>query len=54
MTKREALAAFQETADRVPDKVAMRTAWNDFVDWLQKAGKVTTKQADTWVNPFDN
>lgn len=58
MTKREALAEFQTVADEVHrrhgrDVVAMRTAWNDFVDGLQKAGRVTERQASAWVNPFD-
>lgn len=55
MTKREAIAEFQErwaaTGIR-NDPTWKRTAWNDFVDSLNKAGLVTDRQAFTWSNPF--
>lgn len=35
------------------DRVAKRTAWNDYVDALQKQGYISAKQAETWVNPYD-
>lgn len=56
MTKVEVKARFD--ADVKPyinsqDKVALRTAWNDFVDTLQKDGQITEHQANTWRNPYD-
>jgi hypothetical protein len=36
------------------DKAAIRTAWNDYVDHMQKHGEITEHQAKTWTNPFDN
>lgn len=34
------------------DKVAVRCAWNDYVDALQKDGLITERQAMTWTNPY--
>ncbi len=34
------------------DNVSIRSAWNDYVDYLQKDGKITEKQAMNWTNPF--
>lgn len=34
------------------DKVAIRCAWNDYVDALQKDGQITERQAMTWTNPY--
>lgn len=34
------------------EKVAIRCGWNDYVDYLQKDGRITEKQAKTWTNPF--
>lgn len=33
------------------DKTAIRTAWNEFVDGLQKDGRITERQASTWLGP---
>ena len=59
MTKKDAIKSFKEGIiiggnlfENVTDNVAIRTAWNDFVDYLQKDGRVTEKQAMTWNNPF--
>lgn len=34
------------------DKVAIRTAWNDYTDMLCKDGIITQRQYNTWGNPF--
>lgn len=34
------------------DKVAVREAWNNWTDELHKAGRITTKQVNTWDNPY--
>ena len=55
MTLREAQKEFNEEV--LPfvvqrygkDKTAIRTAWNDWTDSLQKAGRITAKQYDRWV-----
>lgn len=60
LTKAEALTDFREMwADllrREPrwrgDTVAKREDWNNYVDALQKDGRITQRQADTWSNPF--
>ena len=60
MTKSQAVASFREMlADVVKsdpmwrgDKIAKRTAFNDFVDGLNKDGMVTDYQAYNWSNPF--
>jgi hypothetical protein len=33
------------------DATAVRTAWNEFVDSLQKSGNITENQAATWDQP---
>lgn len=35
------------------DKVAVRTAWNDYTDSLRKDGKISLRQYEIWSNPFD-
>ena len=35
----------------VRDKVAARTAWNDYIDTLQKDGTITESQASNWLPP---
>lgn len=59
MTKQEVLAEFREYV--LPsveaqygknDKVARAEAWNNYVDDLQKTGKVTESRAHRWTNPF--
>jgi hypothetical protein len=58
MTKSEAVTEFAKTV--LPavvaqfgrkDKPAVRTAWNDFVDALQKSGQITERQSETWQAP---
>ncbi len=34
------------------DKVAIRTAWNDWTDSLYKNNQITMKQYETWTSPF--
>ena len=57
MTKKEALSAFRVlyktfTNYRPGDTTAKRTEWNDFTDHLCKQGLITSKQYDTWDQPF--
>jgi hypothetical protein len=55
MTKAQALKQFKETHAELlksGDKVAIRTAWNDYTDMLCKNGDITEKQYDTWTSPF--
>lgn len=35
------------------DKVAIRCAWNDYVDGLNKDRQITDYQARVWANPYD-
>ena len=37
---------------RKSDKIAKRTEWNDYTDALCKDGLITSKQYDTWDQPF--
>jgi hypothetical protein len=55
MTKSEALKIFK--TDIIPnlrfnDAVAIRTAWNDYVDSLEKSGDISLVQSCNWTNPF--
>ena len=55
MTKQEAKQSFAESiilCIPVSDVPAIRQAWNNYVDGLQKSGQITQQQADKWVNPF--
>lgn len=57
MTKNEAVKNFKETySDFIKknkkDKIAIKTAWNDYTDFLLKGGNITQKQYDTWTQPF--
>lgn len=55
MTKREAVQLFKSEGyyKRAQyDLSALREAWNNFTDSLQRAGQITAKQYDTWDNPF--
>ena len=38
---------------RYNDKVALRCAWNDFVEDLYRNGYLTKKQAYEWSNSYD-
>lgn len=54
MTKIEAEHDFREILlPHVPpnDKPALRQAWNDHVDGLQKRGEITAEQAARWGHP---
>jgi peptidoglycan hydrolase-like protein with peptidoglycan-binding domain len=59
LTKAEAVREFK--AEVLPhviaqysknDRPAIREAWNDWTDMLQKDGRISAKQYDTWVGPF--
>jgi len=60
MTKAEALKLFRfiykikaiENGYRRGDEVSKRTEWNDYTDALCKDGLITSKQYDTWDQPF--
>ena len=60
MTKAEAVKLFRhiykikaiQLGYRRVDEVAKRTEWNDYTDALCKDGLITSKQYDTWDQPF--
>lgn len=57
ITKLEALDQFKEMyadflKENRDDKVAVRTAWNDYTDYLLKDGMITENQYNTWSQPF--
>ena len=57
MTKVKAVKDFRIlyktfTNYRKGDVIAKRTEWNDFTDHLCKQGLITSKQYDTWDQPF--
>ena len=33
------------------DCPARRRAWNDFIDWLEKSGRISVSQSYSWVQP---
>ncbi len=53
LTKTEALAMFREF-DNSPkgDIVWKRESWNNFTDMLCKDRQISSKQYETWTNPF--
>lgn len=61
MTKKEAVEEFKAHAmpwiqeqyeqDGRPDWPARREAWNNFTDMLQKEGRITMRQYETWTHP---
>lgn len=54
MTKAQALKIFRDEHNGVVrgDVIYTRENWNNFTDYLCKNGKISTKQYDTWTNPF--
>lgn len=58
MTKQDALRNFRENilphviARYGRDKPAIREAWNNYTDGLQKDGLITASQYHNWVGPF--
>lgn len=57
LTKRDVVRRFNQDvrpevvkAHGVSDKPAMREAWNNYVDWLEKSGLVTA-DAHNWSSP---
>lgn len=60
MTKQDALASFRESWSGLlsvepqwrGDTTAKREAWNNYTDSLCKDGSITSRQYDTWQNPF--
>lgn len=57
ITKLEALDQFKEIyadflKENWDDKIAIRTAWNDYTDMLLKDGILTENQYNTWSQPF--
>lgn len=51
MTRLEAVREFnQYIVPSIPknDKPALRQAWNNFTDGLQKSGQITARQYDSW------
>ena len=59
VTKREAMDYFESRIapaiirNQGYERVAMRMAWNDYVDHIVKNGYVSEARADTWRNPYD-
>jgi hypothetical protein len=53
MTKRQALADFRNNSGVLlsGDKPRIREAWNNYTDYLYKAGLITQRQYDTWLGP---
>jgi hypothetical protein len=60
MTKADAVRGFKR--DVLPivrqrygrrDRAAMREAWNEWVDYLCREGRITERQAATWDSPMD-
>ena len=59
MTKKEVLLYFRAWLLPVvrsqygrKDKPAVREAWNNYTDELCKRGKITSRQYESWSNPF--
>lgn len=55
MNKQTAIKEFKDfVLPHLPkkDKPALDQAWNDWTDALCKEGEITSKQYETWVNPF--
>jgi len=53
LTKNEALAMFREFDDSPKgDIVWKRESWNNFTDMLCKDRQISSKQYETWTNPF--
>jgi hypothetical protein len=54
MTKQQALYIFRNDHQGVVrgDVIYTRENWNNFTDDLCKSGEITTKQYETWTNPF--
>ena len=60
MTKAQAMMLFryiykikaERLGYRKSDKIAKRTEWNDYTDALCKDRLITSKQYDTWDQPF--
>ena len=54
MTKQQAIRDFREhilPALDQTDRPMVRTAWNDYVDSLERNGEITKRQAATWDQP---
>ena len=55
LTKQEAVKQFRrEHKGAIPwgDKVWQREAWNNWTDYLFKAGLIGRWQSENWSNPF--
>ena len=53
LTKNQVLQMFRESYDGPRGDVVMkREAWNNFTDALCKDRQITSRQYDTWTNPF--
>lgn len=54
MTKVQAEKLFKEEYGewmKTADKVAIRTAWNDFTDYLCKDRRISNRQYNNWCHP---
>lgn len=56
LTKQTALSIFKSELPNYPrlvtDKPALREAWNNYTDALCKDSRITSRQYETWQNPF--
>jgi len=55
MNKKQALDCFLRNVwpyQLYSDAVAKREAWNNYTDYLCKAGEITLRQYESWTNPF--
>ncbi len=54
MTYREAVKEFkygEYLSLDILDRPLIRMAWNDYVDRLEREGRITERQASTWGQP---
>jgi hypothetical protein len=54
MRKSDAVALFKDEVSKhvlKNDKPALREAWNNYIDYLEKDGRITERQASTWCHP---
>lgn len=58
-TKKQALTEFKRSVEPYilkvygpRDKPAMRCAWNDWTDGLNRDGIISDHQDNTWTNPY--
>ena len=60
MTKKEAFLDFRTFIEPgiisyygKVDRIALRLAWNNYVDSLHKCCQISNRQVNTWTNPYN-